>query len=96
MRRTQHQPTSPERLSELRAMPYREYLLTPEWLRKRFLVLNRIALNRCQLCNAPGPGLQVHHRDYSRLGSERMTDLIALCEPCHALADAQRRLAVMR
>ena len=31
-----------------------------------------------------GRGLSVHHKSYARLGEELDTDLMALCEPCHA------------
>ena len=71
---------------------YDAYMRSPKWQRMRFLVLNKIAQNRCMLCYAPGPGLEVHHRTYERFGNERSTDLIALCKPCHDLADERRRL----
>lgn len=73
------------RLSELRSMPYADYLQTPEWQRRRDLH-RESALSRCQLCNKKsrrGLALHVHHRTYERRGSERFSDLIVLCEGCH-------------
>ena len=90
MSRRQRQPITPERLAALRSMPYAEYLRSPEWLRHRQVAL-KVMGYRCQLCNG-AESLQVHHRDYSRLGCERMTDLIILCAECHKLFHERRRL----
>jgi hypothetical protein len=70
------------RLRELRAMPYPEYLESPEWqdIRKRKL---KQARYKCELCNATGT-LDVHHRTYERRGDERLSDLIVLCRECHS------------
>lgn len=69
--------------AELRSMPYREYLQTPEWKERRIEALRR-AGRRCQVCSASG-GLDVHHRSYERRGAERASDLTVLCRPCHSL-----------
>ena len=58
-----------DRLDELRAMPYRKYLRTPEWQERRSRALSR-AHGRCQTCNGD-KHLEVHHRTYERLGEER-------------------------
>jgi hypothetical protein len=71
-----------ERIAALRTMPYRDYLLTEEWLETRNRKL-RQARYRCQLCNTNGL-LNVHHRTYERRGCEDMADLTVLCRPCHA------------
>jgi 5-methylcytosine-specific restriction endonuclease McrA len=63
-------------------MPFTEYRLTKEWRARRSRVLLR-AGNRCELCNASGL-LDVHHRTYDRYGDELLSDLIALCRPCHS------------
>ncbi len=64
-------------------MNYQEYLQSEAWNHKR-----KVALmfwdNRCTLCFSPNR-LQVHHRTYERLGQERITDLIVLCEKCHKI-----------
>jgi hypothetical protein len=74
---------SPERIAELRAMPYGEYLQTPEWRRVRDLALRRAGF-RCELPHCRSKvGLQVHHRDYDRIGEEVPEDLTVLCGVCH-------------
>jgi len=73
---------SPERLSELRAMPYEEYLKTPEWLVTRKRILKRDNY-QCQKCHATNVLFNVHHYTYERLGCEEDDDLVTLCEYCH-------------
>ena len=60
---------------------YRLYLQSPEWQKKRKWVLSFWG-DRCALCNSPD-SVERHHRTYARLGHELLTDLIALCDPCH-------------
>jgi 5-methylcytosine-specific restriction endonuclease McrA len=74
---------SEARISELSKMPYREYLLTPEWRAKKAAAL-AWAGYRCQVCNQNGEELHVHHRVYTRRGCERVEDLVVLCGPHHA------------
>jgi hypothetical protein len=74
----------------LRAMPYREYLATPEWHARAEATYKRFG-GRCALCNAPGD-LQAHHRTYERRGEEELDDLTALCPGCHALFHEWRHL----
>jgi 5-methylcytosine-specific restriction endonuclease McrA len=85
------QPISPQRLAELKAMRYHDYLKTPEWNRRRQVAL-AIAEHRCMLCYSPD-ALTVHHRTYLRLGREKLTDLVVLCWPCHKLLHEHRRLS---
>lgn len=80
------------RLDELRRMPYREYLQTPEWQARRKQHL-RSAGYRCQVCNASGRRLDVHHRTYEHRGEETFKDLIVLCEDCHQLFHSEGKLA---
>lgn len=81
-----------KRLLELRSMPYREYLRTPEWQtrRKRHL---KSAGYKCQVCNASSTRLDVHHRTYERRGEELFKDLIVLCRGCHELFHKEGKLA---
>lgn len=72
---------SQERLRELRAMEYADYLQTPEWRRRRDARIH-LANRRCQRCDARRE-LQVHHLSYERLGAEWDTDLEVLCRSCH-------------
>ena len=70
------------RLSELRTMPYREYLQTPEWQKTRAAALMR-AGHRCSLDSTHRSDLDVHHNTYERLGAELAGDLVVLCRDCH-------------
>lgn len=79
-----------DRLHELRNMPYREYLQTPEWQQRRKVHLDA-AGGRCQLCNRDSR-LQVHHRTYKNRGSEKFGDLIVLCAGCHKHFHEGRRV----
>lgn len=80
-----------ERVKELRAMPYREYLRTPEW-KRRAEQAKRAAGFRCQTCASAGR-LHVHHRTYARRGEEWNKDLTVLCAECHELFHAHGKLA---
>jgi len=62
---------------------YQEYLNSQFWKDKRSDVLNYYGY-RCAVCNSEY-NLHVHHRTYERIPMEQFTDLIALCEDCHAL-----------
>ncbi len=73
-----------KRLAELRAMPYQQYLRTPEWRQTRAAALLR-AGNACSLDVTHTEDLEVHHRTYERRGAELMTDLAVLCNSCHQL-----------
>ncbi len=65
-----------------KSMPYREYLKTNHWKQVREKAIKKAGF-KCQLCNSFSKFLNVHHRDYDRLGNERDTDVIALCKTCH-------------
>lgn len=80
------------RVRELRVMPYKDYLLTPEWQERRKARL-KAARYRCQVCNAGNRVLNVHHRTYKRRGDEEPRDLIVLCEECHHLFHRNGSLA---
>ncbi len=81
-------PGSPK---ELRAMPYKEYLQTPHWKRKREDKLRTVG-RRCQVCNHGPHNLDVHHRTYERLGEELDQDLTFLCRACHTNFHENRTL----
>lgn len=78
----------PERIAQLRAMPYAQYLRSPEWRRTRAAALLR-AGHCCSLDVGHTDGLEVHHRTYERLGAELATDLVVLCRACHQLHHRQ-------
>lgn len=60
---------------------YAEYLLSPWWKWRRKQAKKRASF-RCRRCGSSGP-LEVHHRNYKRLGKEKDSDLEVLCSPCH-------------
>lgn len=64
------------------SMAHSDYLNTPAW-RSKSAEAKRRANQRCQLCNAGGE-IHTHHRTYERWGNEEMSDLVVLCESCHA------------
>lgn len=72
-----------ERITELKAMSYQDYLQTEEWLQTRERILFT-AGHRCQVCAAK-KHLNVHHNSYKNLGQEERYDLVVLCQPCHEL-----------
>jgi len=74
--------TANDRLAELRAMTYSDYLQTPEWRERRAVAVDW-ARGACQLCNSEKKPLHVHHRTYDRLGAELPADLVVLCKDCH-------------
>ena len=76
------QSSSQDRTALLATMPYREYLRTPEWRRKRDQALAG-ADHRCQLDARHRDRLEVHHRTYERRGAELPSDLVVLCSDCH-------------
>ena len=67
---------------------YSRYLVTRRWQARRRLVLMRDG-GRCRRCGRRGN--QVHHLTYERVGHEHLDDLVLLCGPCHAAADARER-----
>jgi hypothetical protein len=79
-----------ERVSQLRALPYEQYLQTAEWRQRRNRALARASW-RCERppCTA-GQGLEVHHRTYERLGAELDADLEVLCGRCHRAEHVQQ------
>ncbi len=65
----------------LRNLPYREYLETEHWQRKRREALRHYG-HDCVLCGSEHR-VHVHHRRYDNLGEEPLSDLIVLCHKCH-------------
>ena len=86
-----HNGTAETRYAQLGRMDYSDYLKTAEWdaikRRKR-----RQSGNRCQVCNASGVQLDVHHRFYGNRGHELDEDLIVLCHECHGIFEKAGKL----
>ena len=62
---------------------YKNYIRSKEWARKK-ADFRGCGLNTggCYVCGC-SENLQQHHKTYKRLGKERLTDLILLCQSCH-------------
>lgn len=60
---------------------YNAYLETPQWARRRQLVMAR-ANGRCEGCGTRA-ATQVHHLTYVRVTQEMLFDLVAICGYCH-------------
>jgi 5-methylcytosine-specific restriction endonuclease McrA len=69
-------------LTQMRAMPYKEYLKTAHWQHFRSEAL-KFYQGKCQLCSSKDRQLEVHHRNYDNVGCETFNDVIVLCEDCH-------------
>lgn len=65
---------------------YQRYLRSDAWLSRRKAVLER-ASYLCELCTQIVAS-EVHHLTYFRLGNELLSDLLAVCEDCHAFLHA--------
>ncbi len=59
---------------------YKEYLTSDIWLWVRHCMLKEF--DRCYTCNRKNT-LQVHHKNYNRIGQEKSDDLLVLCKNCH-------------
>src|SRR6266705_1325464 len=57
------------------------YAASREWQVLRRAVFTR-AGGTCERC-AKNPATQVHHMTYTRRFHERVSDLLAVCRPCH-------------
>ena len=71
----------PEPVNRKDFRTYAEYLASPWWKWRRRRTM-RLAGYHCQRCGTAAR-LQVHHKNYARVGNEADEDLEALCEPCH-------------
>jgi hypothetical protein len=71
------------RLRRLGFSSYAEYLGSELWEtnRQRWFLEHQDTLT-CYLC-ASQSNIQLHHRNYSRVGAERTDDLVPLCSGCH-------------
>ena len=62
-------------------LAYQSYLQSPEWERRRRLVLKRCG----EVCEGCGEAraTQVHHITYENFGAEFLFELMGLCRSCH-------------
>ena len=74
---------------------YEIYRATPRW-RKLSGDLKRMR-KKCENCAFPYE-LDVHHKNYQRIGAERLGDLVVLCRACHMRShflDDMEKLPIM-
>lgn len=83
---------------KLGSLEYRTYLASSQWKEKRKAVITRCR-GWCEQCLKAGlhnKMADVHHLTYERLGDERLTDLMAVCESCHRALDPIREKEMQR
>lgn len=69
-------------------MEYQGYLASREWALKREAVRKRSG-SKCERCKKNEMDA-VHHLTYIRIGNELLTDLQAICDPCHEFLSGKR------
>jgi hypothetical protein len=62
---------------------YKRYLNSSHWEKVKERYWKGKLPNKCYCCQTTR-NLQLHHKTYKRLGKERLTDLIYLCDKCHS------------
>lgn len=74
-----------------RRAAYNAFIHSGAWRDKCAPIIRRAA-GHCEHCKRASDTLEVHHLTYERFGGrELQSDLLALCPPCHTIADAERR-----
>ena len=68
---------------------YDKYIKSARW-RNISEAMKKHANYVCARCKTHTTVLEVHHKNYDRLGKERMSDLEVLCKSCHDVADRKR------
>ncbi len=61
---------------------YQEFLQSNYWKRKKAQVYATRSIKCCWICKTTA-NLNVHHQTYFRLGDEKLSDLMILCQNCH-------------
>lgn len=61
-----------------------EYLESNHWQNKKEIFLTYISKhpNKCYMCRRNRKNVNIRHANHKRLGNEKDTDLIVLCENC--------------
>ena len=74
------------------AIDYESYIRSSAWhkMREEFLAC-MLFEGFCAACGGVPLTYHIHHMTYSRLGSENLEDLVALCERCHDLMHQYHR-----
>lgn len=73
---------------------YEQHLRSPYWqnLKAKVIQMRGYECERCGLTS----GLDLHHKNYDRLGRERVEDVELVCrENCHPEADDERKTMII-
>lgn len=63
---------------------YYDYMQSRHWrLKKAAFKKSKLYFGRCHVCKSDEKGLHIHHKTYTRVGKEHLSDLVCLCEKCH-------------
>jgi hypothetical protein len=73
---------------------YNQYLETPQWQRRRALVMKR-ANGQCEGCGKR-PADRIHHLTYNHAGREFLWELRAVCGDCHDRFHGRGKYAVVQ
>lgn len=76
-------------MAHFHSAEYDEYIHSERW-RKRCERVYKKRGRRCERCGRNDRPLQMHHKNYDRLGAELDDDLLIVCKDCHPKADAER------
>lgn len=70
---------------------YTVYMQSRKWMERKRRLFKKRGYT-CEKCGADGSWLhlEVHHKNYDRLGHELDDDLLIVCRDCHPKADAER------
>lgn len=69
---------------------YDEYMQSRRWQTRKYKLFKKRGYV-CEMCGASDVPLDVHHKNYDRLGCELDDDLLIVCrDECHPKADLAR------
>jgi hypothetical protein len=74
-------------LNQRNTRDYHRYMASREWAIKKRQIRER-SDGKCERCRAPQEA--THHLTYERLGDEWLSDLLAVCSPCHEFLSGMR------
>jgi 5-methylcytosine-specific restriction endonuclease McrA len=79
LRRRRQKSTS--KIAKPTKVKYHDYIVSPAWFARRRQLFD-VRGERCERCGSTR-NIQVHHRNYKRVGREQDKDLEVLCRGCH-------------
>jgi hypothetical protein len=64
-------------------LEYKKYLKTEHWLELKKRMWSSNVPKVCFACGIGNCKLAIHHRTYTRIGREKISDLVFICDGCH-------------